>query len=126
MASVTIKVEGQRELMRALARTPALVKREMRGELKQVAEPVRAAAATLAEARIRNIDANWARMKVGVTQRYVYVAPAARKTGAGTPRKNLAKLWMRRALLPAARSRREQTRQRFEQWIQGLVRRGGL
>lgn len=121
-----LRVQGLRELNRAFAQTPARVKREMRGELRRVGEPVRVTSEQLAVARIRNIGPVWSRMKIGTTQSFVYVAPATRPSGRGSKRPNLARLWLQRAMLPAARGRMEQTRQAMDLWIRSIAARSGL
>lgn len=101
-ATEGVRVEGLRELNQAFARISKDLAREMRGELRNVAEPVRAEAQQLAAARIRNIGQRWARMRVGVTQKLVYVAPRQRGVRSGARRRpNLAPLLMDRAMQPA-------------------------
>lgn len=75
-----VKVKGLRELNRAFARADKTLKTEKDDALKKAAEPVRADAERLAVAHIRKVGLNWSRMRVGTTQRVVYVAPRARST----------------------------------------------
>jgi len=88
------------ELRRALAQYDVDLKRELDKELKSAAEPVRLAAQGLADAGISRIGHRWDRMRIGVTSKSVYVAPASRRRG-GSPRPNLGNLLLERALMPA-------------------------
>ena len=97
----TIRVEGLRELQRAFAAADRTLVTELRTELREVAEPVRADAERLAVAGIPSIGLSWSRMRVGVTQTGVYVAPR-RKGGKGSRRRpNLAGLLLGRSMMPA-------------------------
>lgn len=79
-AGETVRVEGLRELNRAFALASREVAADMRGRLREVAEPVRSDAESIAVATIRRIGIPWSRMRVGVTQSSVYVAPRQRGT----------------------------------------------
>src|SRR4029077_1350261 len=74
-----------------------------RANERRIAEPVRSDAQTFAAGRIRNIGAQWPRMRTGVTRSLVYVAPRQKGThGRGPKRRpNLANLLMDRAMEPA-------------------------
>lgn len=96
----TVRVEGLREYQAALAATDKDAKKAFRGALVAAAEPVKEAAVHLAASNIRNIGPVWQRMRVGVTNTVVYVAPKTRRK-AGTRRPNLAGLLMDKALEPA-------------------------
>lgn len=121
MAAGEVRVEGLRDLNRAFARLGASVKKEMVGELAAAAEPVRAAAARLANQGIRNmpLSPRWSEMKVGVTQSLVYVAPKARRRR-GTPRPNLAPLLMDKAMQPALDDNQAEVVARLELMIDRL------
>lgn len=99
-----IRVEGLRELQRAFKRADGTLQKDFRASLRVAAEPVRASAETLAVENIRRIGVPWSRMRVGVTQREVYVAPRQRGQK-GKDRRlrrpNLFDLLMGRALEPA-------------------------
>jgi hypothetical protein len=95
-----IRVSGLRELQSSLAKVNRDVKKELALELKAVGEPVRAAAEQLATANISHIGPVWERMRLGVTTKVVYVAPATRRK-LGSPRPNLAGLLMDKAMQPA-------------------------
>ena len=100
MAASTVRVHGLRELQRDLSRANKDIAKDLRGELKTLAEPVRALAESKADSSISHIGSRWGRMRVGVTSRSVYVAPRSKRQG-GSPRPNLAALLMDRAMQPA-------------------------
>ncbi len=100
MAAGTVRVQGLRELDRALNAYAKDAQKGMRKDLRVVAEPVRAMAEQLAVGNISNIGAAWSRMRIGVTSRAVYVAPKSRNAG-GSPRRNVGTLLMERAMQPA-------------------------
>src|SRR5574337_885107 len=101
----TVHVRGLRELNRAFAHADSKLKREKTDALRRAAEPVRRDAELLARLRITNIGVEWSRMRVGVTQRAVYVAPKQRgvrsRAGQRFRRPNLAPLLMDDAMEPA-------------------------
>jgi DNA-directed RNA polymerase subunit L len=78
MPAQAVSVKGLRELNRAFARADKRLKREKNDALKDAAEPVRQDAETLAAANISRIGIPWSQMRIGVTQRVVYVAPKQR------------------------------------------------
>lgn len=99
-----IRVEGLRELQRAFKAADATLQKNLREGLRAAAEPVRASAETLAVEKIARIGVPWSRMRVGVTQREVYVAPRQRGQKGRDQRlrrPNLFDLLMGRALQPA-------------------------
>lgn len=99
----TVRVEGFRDLQRAFKLADETLAREFRDELREAAEPVRLDAERLAVAGIPKIGLAWSRMRVGVTQTSVYVAPKQRGTRTSLPsrRPNLADLLLGRAMVPA-------------------------
>lgn len=72
-----IKVKGLADLNRALRVAEKDVRLGIQAEYRKVAEPVRADAESLAAASITNIG-DWSGMRVGVTQRSVFVVPKKR------------------------------------------------
>lgn len=100
MAANTVRVHGLREMSRAFARADKDLKKDLRGTLRDIAEPVRREAATRAVREITNIGSDWSQMRTGVTNTGAYVAPRRRRRG-GSPRPNLASLLMDRAMQPA-------------------------
>lgn len=100
-----IAVDGLRQLQTALAKAEdKTTGRNLRDALKDLAEPVRAAAETNARARITRIGSPWSRMRTGVTRSAVYVAPRERGVKGRDQRRrrpNLAPLLLERAMEPA-------------------------
>lgn len=122
----TIRVEGLRELQRAFKHADKVLSTELRDGLKEAAEPVRQAAEELAVANITRIGVPWSRMRVGVTQKTVYVAPRQRGTkGRGDdPRRrpNLFGLMMGRSLEPALDRNVGQVEARLERLLDTVGR----
>lgn len=88
-----VRVRGLRELNLAFAQADKTLIREKRDALRRVADPVASDAEHLALIDIDNIGIPWSRMRIGVTQRSVYVAPAHRATRSPELRRpNLAPL----------------------------------
>jgi len=107
----TIAVRGLRDLTRAFAAADKTLQRELRGRLKDAAEPVRVDAQASAVREIRNLRSNdpWTRMRVGVTQRLVYVAPRERGARSRLGRRpKFGDLLMSRAMEPALERNRDQ------------------
>lgn len=100
-----VTVEGLTELERLFKLAGPVANRALRAELRDVAEPVRADAQSLAESQITRIGPKWGRMRVGVTQKLVYVAPRERgvKVRGPDPRRRpkFATLMEARAMAPA-------------------------
>lgn len=96
-----------RELQRLFARAGDEARRELRSELRLVAEPVRGDAEALAASSIRRIGIKWSRMRIGVTQKLVYVAPRQRGVkGRGVDKRRrpaFATLLQERAMEPVLR-----------------------
>jgi hypothetical protein len=111
-------VEGERELFRAFAHADREARLGLRRTFREVAEPVRADAEELALQTIRNMPKSpkWAKMRTGVTQKLVYVAPRQKGTrGRGRGRRpNLADLLMGRAMEPALRRHEPEIEARVE------------
>lgn len=91
MSEGAVQVRGLRELTRAFKQLDDDTRRELRSELRSVAEPVKRSATQHAIANISNIGDHWSRMRIGVTMSLVYVAPLSRRRG-GSPRPKLAPL----------------------------------
>src|SRR3954454_12179854 len=116
--AVPIVVHGLRELKRGFANTDREIRLGWRAEMRQGAEPVRRDAEQLALTSIRRMPSSpkWSRMRVGVTQKMVYVAPRQRSTKTpGRRRPNLANLLEVRALDRAGQAHEHQTEARVEQ-----------
>jgi hypothetical protein len=95
-------VEGLRDLQRAFRLADRKQEADLKSTLRRVAEPVRAEAELLAASGIPRIGLAWSRMRVGVTQTSVYIAPRQRGSrGGGRRRPNLAGLLLARSMVPA-------------------------
>lgn len=114
-----VRVEGLRELQRAFALISTDLRRDLRSQLAQAAEPARSRAESLAVSSIRNIGGRWSRMRLGITTTAVYLAPKARRRG-GSPRPNLGPLLMKDSMLPAAEETLPEIRTRLEGWLDEL------
>lgn len=105
-----IAVNGLRELNAAFARSDKQTRLGVRRVQRDLAEPVKLGAESLAVVRIPNVGLRWSRMRIGVTSALIYVAPKERglRTGSARRRPNLARLLMDRAMQPALEARRPQ------------------
>jgi hypothetical protein len=116
-----VSIEGYEDVLRGLKNAEKNVRLGVRKEIRQAAEPVRATAEGLAVARISGIKPGefWSKMRVGVTQKSVYVAPRprGRKAGSGK-RSNLADLLMSRAMEPALYVHQEEAVQTINRLIE--------
>jgi hypothetical protein len=121
----SVRLKGLAELQRSLSKVNRGAAKRVRDELRDVAEPIRSDAEHRAGAEIRNIGPRWGRMKIGARTRSVYIAPATRP-GRGSPRPNLGRLLLSRAMLPALNSRRRQVERRVEAALDRLTREAGL
>jgi hypothetical protein len=105
MPAGPIRVEGLRELQRAFRRADPVLRKELRAGLRLAAEPVKTSAEQLALSEISHMTIPWSKMRVGVTQREVYVAPRQRgiKARGDDPRRrrNLFDLLLGKSLEPA-------------------------
>lgn len=124
----TLSVKGYRELNRAFARAPNTLKREYRAAGRSIAEPVRRVAETRALSEIRNMpdSPDWSRMRIGLTQRILYVAPRERgrrtKRTPGLARPNLKDLLLDRSMIPALYSNGAQILARFDAMLASVGR----
>ena len=115
-----VTIDGYEDFLRDLKTADKKIRNGFRKEIRQAAEPVRATAEELAVSRISGIEPgdHWSRMRVGVTQKSVYVAPRARGQKAGVrKRPNLADLLMSRAMEPALYTHQEETVRHIDQMI---------
>lgn len=117
----TIRVQGLRELNRAFARADRTVRNDKNKKLREAAEPVRRGAEVLAEGRITNIGEVWPRMRVGVTQSSVYVAPRTRNRG-GPKRPRFGTRLVEDAMIPSLNSNREQAVRRLDELLAEMER----
>jgi hypothetical protein len=101
----TVVVHGLREIELLAKSKGREASRTLNKELRAVAEPIRSDAERLATSNITRIGPRWGKMRVGVTQRLVYVAPKERgvKGRGDLPRRRprFADLMQARAMQPA-------------------------
>lgn len=107
-AEAAIKVRNLAETRRAFAKADRELDKEMRLALREVVEPIREDAESLAESGVidkLSDDDAWSRMRVGTTKKLVYVAPRERgrasRQNVAIRRSNFAELLMDRAMQPA-------------------------
>lgn len=127
MAEVkAIRVEGLRELQRAFRLARTGISSDLKAGLESAAEPVRVEAQERALASIPRVGIPWSRMRTGVTQRMVYVAP--RERGVKTRgrerfrRPNFARLLLGRAMEPAFAANRDKVIREAEDVLRDLAR----
>jgi hypothetical protein len=122
--TATVKVSGLIELQRALKGLEKSVRRELRGELRDVAKPVADDAAAKSLNDIRNMQETpeWSRMRVGVTQSAVYIVPRQKRRGGnlGSRRPNLGNLLLRE-MTAALEENETRTTESFENWLGRLA-----
>lgn len=117
-----IAVTGLRELNAAFARSDKESRLGVRRVQRDLAEPVKLGAETLAVVRIRNIGMRWSRMRIGLTRTLIYVAPRQRGIRNGPRhRPNLAPLLMDRAMEPALEARRPQLEADTERMLERIA-----
>lgn len=125
-ATTGVRVKGFRELQRAFKQSPKDLRRESQKSLRDIGRIVADDAERFADSRIRNIGGAWSQMRVGVTQRLVYVAPKQRGTRNTTAmRPNLAPLLMDRAMQPALDENRDEVDREFGHMLDRVVDRWG-
>lgn len=119
-----LEVHGLANLNRALRLADKDVRLGIRSEFRTVAEPVRADAERLASASIRNLGVPWSQMRVGITQRSVYVVPkqrgVRRRGERGRRRENLARL-MYPPMQQALDRNEAETERRFNRMLEGVA-----
>lgn len=121
-AESAIRITGLRELNAAFARADRKLNRELRSQLKAVAEPVREDAERRAKSEIRRITDRWARMRTGATRTVVYVAPAQRGTrDPARKRPNLAGLLLGRAMEPALQAHETEIQRGLELFLDEIA-----
>ncbi len=80
---------------------------------RTVAEPVKADAQKLAARQIKPGKVDWTGMRIGITQKLVYIAPKTKRT-VGSPRRKFGTLLRDKAMLPAVERNREATIRAFQ------------
>ena len=122
---------GFRELNVAYKGAERDVRLRWRANLRRIAEPTRQDAERLAMSSIRRMPGSpkWSRMRVGVTQRVVYIAPrqkgvrgrSRRSRGANTGPPSFGDLLMDRAMQPALERHEEQIFHNVEQLMDRIA-----
>lgn len=110
MAAGAIAIRGLAELQRDFRKMSGDLGPDTRRALREAARPVAERAQARALGEIRNMPRSprWARMRIGVSPRSVYIVPSARRRrGARGGRPNLAGLLFDRAMEPALDDERE-------------------
>ncbi len=121
---VALVVEGAAQLTKVFNKAPADVKKAYKNELRTVALPVAETYTRLASSRIRRMQFSpqWAKTRIGVTQRLVYVVPRQRGSKGGPKRRrNLFRLMAERAAEPALELNRARIRRDFELMLDRLT-----
>ena len=119
-----VAVRGLQKLNRTFKHAPKETRAKIRQEYRTVAEPVQRAAERLAVSELARIGPVWSRMRVGITQRLVYVAPKARGArGRGDSRRRprFGDLLMERAMEPALDENRHRIEHDFSRMLDRLV-----
>jgi hypothetical protein len=116
----SVRVEGLKDLQRAFKQLDGGLAGEIRSTLHKIAAPVAAEASQRASAEITNMTPAWAAMKTGATMRGAYIAPGVRRQGGGSPRPNLSRLLLARAMLPAVENRRADIERGLERMLDRL------
>lgn len=75
-----VRITGLRELERAFKLYGRGMEKGLREAMESAAEPVKQDAQTFARSAIKVGSIDWSSMRVGVTRRTAYVAPAKRRT----------------------------------------------
>jgi hypothetical protein len=120
-----IRIRGQAELEAAFLQVRREVLAEIKPVLKEIGGEVAKDAQSRAGTEIRNIGPRWARMRVGVTMKGVYVAPTSKRRG-GSPRPNLAGLLMDRAMQPALDAKQDAAYARLDELVNVSSARAGF
>lgn len=110
-----IVVSGLSDLQKAWRVADAETAKEFRSALREAAEPVRKDAARLARISIPRNTPAWSAMRVGVTQKSVYVAPKHRGTRNRVLRRpKFAGLLLNRSMIPALNINARQVEDKVE------------
>jgi len=122
-----IRVEGLRELSRALAEASPQARKELRGVLRDAARPVQRRAQYLAAVEITNLDAGdpWDKARIGITQKEVYVVPRQKGVrGRGRKRRSrFGELLMEKAYQPALEQNKHEIVRSFDAMLDRIAER---
>ena len=121
-----IRVEGLTELVNGFKKADRGLASEVRSALRDSGEVVRTDAQGRASREIRNIGEVWPRMRLGISgSNIVYVVPRTRRSK-GTPRRNLGKLLIDRAMDPALAENIHVVEHDLEAALENLNQNAGL
>jgi hypothetical protein len=113
-------------LNKTFKQAPKELRLKLRGEYRKMADPVRMTAESLAATRIRNLaeGSPWARFRLGITQKLIYIAPRQKGSHGRGPsrRKNMGNLLAYRALGPAIEQHEQRIEHEFEQLLDRMTR----
>lgn len=119
----SISIKGYQNVIRSYAKVGKAASKNMRKRLRDAGEPVRAKAQELGPRNIRNLRASptptgrsdWAAVRLGVTQRFVYIAPRerGRTRNEHKRRPNFKGLEIGKAYEPALAIERDEVIDRF-------------
>jgi len=123
--SVAVRIEGLRELNRALSKINRDIAGEVQDALKKAGEPVRRTAESYAFGGIRNIGNVWGAMRLGATMRGVYIAPGTRRSG-GSARPSFGTLLLETAMIPAVERGQAGVLHEVEEAFDSLAYRAGF
>jgi hypothetical protein len=113
-----VRVEGLRELNRAFKVADKSLAKEYRAALREVGKPVQEGAERLVHATMPRVRPPWSQMRVGITQKVVYVAPKARGTRAERRRRpKFGTKLLEQAMVPALNQNIDKAERRFEQML---------
>lgn len=122
-----VRIEGLRELERAFKLYGRGMEKGLREAMETAAEPVRSDAQSLARVALKPaVNVDWSLMRVGVTRRTAYVAPAQRgRRGRLRPnagRRNMRELLLGRAMEPALEQNIGNVEREFDDALKDLAR----
>ena len=106
---------------RAFARADKKLKTEKNDALKRAAQPVSDTAERLAVSSISRIGPVWSQMRIGVTQKIVYVAPATR-TKTRQRRRKFGTRLIEEAMIPALHQNRERVVRELDEVLRTVGR----
>lgn len=119
----SLAVDGLRELQKAARSSDKELAKFVRTGIREIAKPVARTAELLASTEIRKMTPAWDAVKVGSTQRDVYIAPQHPKTHLRKrKRPNMAGLLLNRAYGPAVEKHEPRIVREFEQFLDRLNR----
>jgi hypothetical protein len=116
-------VRNLEALNKTFKQAPRETRLALRREYRTIAQPVQRSAESLAASRIRNLaeGSPWAKFRLGITQKLVYMAPKQKGVRDRRQRKKFAGLLMARAMEPALAEHAQRIEREFEQLMDRLT-----